>query len=233
MRKKNTNIWCVIPAAGSGSRFGGEIPKQYLPVAGVPVIYRTISRLLDVADVEGVIVGISPEDSQWDTDQFRNRNVFTTEGGESRAHTVLNGLRFLQGKQGLRGEIWALVHDAVRPCVPCSDVTRLIETCIRENAGGILCAEVVDTLKAVNAAGEVESTEDRTRFRRALTPQLFKLDDLVAALESAIGNNCIPTDESMAMELAGYSPLTVPGSGDNIKITRPIDLIIAEKILGK
>ena len=234
--KKETKIWCVVPAAGIGSRMGGAIPKQYLQLLGKTVLQTTLETLLRVHKLSGIAIGIASNDRWWaDTRNALPENadpaIMQFSGGPQRANTVLNGMLFLQENHGARGDDWVLVHDAVRPCVTEDDINTLLDCCLGKNMGGILACESTDTIKRVDNDKRVVQTERRTSLWRALTPQMFPLGLLQQALVTMADRAMEATDESMAMELMGYQPLIVPGSPGNIKITRPLDLLFANVIL--
>jgi len=222
-------IWAVLPAAGVGRRMGGPVPKQYLSLAGRPVIARTLDRLLAVPGVAGAVVALSPEDDHWDAVGYRHdKPVQRVPGGAERCDSVLSALRWLC-EQGA-GREYALVHDAVRPCVTLEEVQRLIATAA-DDQGGLLGFPVRDTLKRDDGAGHVAGTTDRDGLWHALTPQLFPVAALAQALERAAEAGLTVTDDASAMEAAGVHPRLVPGEATNIKITRPTDLALAEAIL--
>jgi 2-C-methyl-D-erythritol 4-phosphate cytidylyltransferase len=222
-------LWCIVPAAGSGARFGGGIPKQYLTLAGKPMLLRTIEALTAHPRIAGVMVAIAADDRHWH-DVAGAKPVMTTTGGKQRADSVLAGLQAVRGKA--RDDDFVLVHDAARPCVCVEDISRLIAQGI--SAGGaLLAAPVRDTLKRSGPRQRVEATEPRDGRWRALTPQMFRLGELIGALESAIADGIAITDEAMAMERAGHQPLLVEGSESNIKVTTPDDLALAEFILAR
>ena len=222
-------LWCVVPAAGRGARFGGGIPKQYLILAGKPMLLRTIEVLAAHPRIAGVMVAIAADDRHWQ-DVAGTKPVMTATGGEQRAHSVLAGLRALRGT--VADHEFVLVHDAARPCVRMDDISRLIELGVPAG-GALLAAPLRDTLKRSGAQQRVEATEPRDARWRALTPQVFRLGELIGALESAIAEGIAITDEAMAMERAGYWPLLVEGSESNIKVTTPDDLALAEFILAR
>lgn len=222
-------IWAVLPAAGVGRRMGGPLPKQYLPLAGRPVIARTLDRLLAVPGVAGAVLALSPDDDHWEAVGYRHaKPVHRVPGGAERRDSVLSALHWLcdQGS----GQDHALVHDAVRPCVTPDELQRLI-TAAADNQGGLLAFPVRDTLKRDNGAGEVARTEDREGLWHALTPQLFPVAALARALQSATEAGLAVTDDASAMEAVGVHPRLVAGEATNIKITRPADLALAEAIL--
>ncbi len=222
-------IWFVVPAAGSGRRLGGDIPKQYLALAGKRVVEHTLERLLTLAPA-GAVVAVSAGDTLWPTLAIsRHPLVRTAAGGAERADSVANALALLAGEAA--GDDWVLVHDVARPCVRVADIELLIQRLENSPVGGILAAPVSDTLKRVSATRAIEGTEDRSRLWAAMTPQMFRYGLLTRALAAALDQGSKPTDEAMAVELLGYSPLVVEGHRDNIKITRREDLAIAETIL--
>ena len=223
--------WAVVPAAGVGSRMGSVIPKQYLTLNGRTVIEHTLSRLLDHPRIAGVCVALSPDDQWWSQLEIvSDPRILTVEGGRERCHSVLNGLNRLSGIAPAVD--WVLVHDAARPCVRLSDIDTLIDQSIESGIGGLLATPVHDTVKLAMVDSQVvENTVPRERLWRAFTPQMFRVNQLGSALESAISSGHTVTDEASAMELAGYRPLLVEGAGDNIKITRPEDLALAEFFL--
>ncbi len=214
---------------------GGELPKQYLPLAGLPVLAHTLIRLGTFPGLRGIVVGLSPEDKRWPQLEAQVSHIpvplYRCEGGAERADTVLNALRHLQ-TQARAGER-VLVHDAARPCVRHEDIARLIEAVGDSEDGGILALPVSDTVKRCDADDRVTETVDRKPLWRALTPQLFPISELLQALEQAREQGVDVTDEAMAMERLGRRPRCVIGQGDNIKITYAEDLILAEFFLAQ
>jgi 2-C-methyl-D-erythritol 4-phosphate cytidylyltransferase len=224
--------WVVVPAAGVGQRMGAQIPKQYLSIAGRRVIDHTLERLLNHPRIAGIYLALSAEDKLWQECEFADDpRIVRVEGGEQRCHSVLNALRAL--KQQAVDEDWVLVHDAARPCLSRKDLDRLIDTLIDHPLGGLLGIPVRDTLKSVNADGEVEGTVTRNGLWHALTPQMFRLGILYQALENVVAKGALVTDDASAIELAGYRPLVVEGEAGNIKITRPEDLLLAADYLSR
>ncbi|MGC1509778.1 2-C-methyl-D-erythritol 4-phosphate cytidylyltransferase [Ketobacter sp.] len=221
-------IWCVVPAAGVGKRFGASKPKQYLPFHGMTVFESTLQRLLEVQEIQQVVVAISTEDAFFKKlPVARNCKVKSVIGGAERCHSVLNGLRYLSNLGS--DQDWVLVHDVARPCVRAADIQKLIEQVIQfDSVGGILGNPVRDTMKRANRVNEIVDTVDRNQLWHALTPQMFRLGALTSALTSALADDVVVTDEAQAMERVGYHPLLVEGHNDNIKITHPQDLPLAE-----
>ncbi len=222
--------WVVVPAAGSGARFGGGMPKQYVDLLGRPLIEHTLCALLAHPAVSGVLVVLSPNDPYWPGwRELNGKPVLTGMGGVERADSVLAGLRALP--PSVPADDWVLVHDAARPCVKALDLSRLFAVLKSDPIGALLAAPVRDTLKRSGDDGRVEATVPRGAMWRALTPQAFRRDSLVRALESAERAGVLVTDEAMAMERLGLKPLLVEGSEENLKITTPADLTVAESIL--
>jgi 2-C-methyl-D-erythritol 4-phosphate cytidylyltransferase len=216
-------IWAVVPAAGRGTRFGSETPKQYLQVEGQPLIAYALAALLAHQVVEGVVVAISDRDADWPGwTRFHGKPVLTCTGGATRAQSVLAALHALP--DSVRADDFVLVHDAARPNLGLDDLQQLLERGRNDPVGAILAAPVRDTLKRAGDDGGIDGTEPRQRLWRALTPQLFRRMQLVRALEDAAKAGVEVTDESMAMELQGLRPLLVEGNEDNFKVTTPADL---------
>jgi len=217
--------WAVVPAAGVGTRMQADRPKQYLPLAGKTVIEHTLTRLLQSGAFQAVAVAISLEDPYWPELKIsQHPQVVTAPGGKERADSVLSALKALEGKADEND--WVLVHDAARPCLTADDIHLQIETLKDDPVGGILALSSHDTLKHVDG-DSITATVDRKHIWRALTPQMFKYGMLRDALQQTEGNPAI-TDEASALELLGFQPKIVEGRPDNIKITRPEDLALAQ-----
>lgn len=222
--------WCVVPAAGVGKRMGVAIPKQYLPLDGKHVAEYTLSTLLRVSLFSGIVVALSEEDTYWQAcPAFASARIVRCSGGAERYHSVLNGLRALEGKA--QPNDWVLVHDIARPCVRVSDIQRLITQASDHPVGGILATPVRDTMKRASLAGEISETVDRSHLWHALTPQMFRYQMLRNAIEQGLASGRVMTDEASAIEALGFHPLLVEGSADNIKITHPQDLPLAALFL--
>lgn len=224
-------LWCVVPAAGRGTRVGGHCPKQYLPLAGRPLILHTLERLAAHPQIAGLLVVIGTTDTHWPGIEWMNgKPVRTALGGAERCDSVLAGLDALADV--VDANDFVLVHDAARPCVRLSDIDRLIAQA-SGHGGGLLGAPLRDTLKRANAEGCSEQTEPREHRWRAFTPQLFRRGALSAALRGAAQRGLKVSDESMAMERAGFAPLLVEGAEDNIKVTTAADFALAEFLLSR
>lgn len=214
--------YVLIPAAGSGSRMGSELPKQYLPLLGKPLIHHTLSVFCAHPAVEQVYVVVSADDDFWQPEL----QVETLRcGGDTRAASVLNGLLAMQAKD----DDWVLVHDAARPCVTTELLDRLFAELEGDPVGGLLAVPVADTLKRADQQGRVDHTEPRAGLWRAQTPQMFRYGLLRDSLQS-MGTDA-PTDESQAIEFMGHAPKLVTGDNHNLKVTYPEDLLMAEMIL--
>lgn len=223
-------FWAVVPAAGVGSRMGGEVPKQYLDLAGSTVIERTLQLLVEHPRIERVYVAISPADHWWQACRFADDSrVLRVDGGSERSVSVLNALERLADEADARD--WVLVHDAARPCLHSDDIDRLIAQLQYSAAGGLLACGLSDTIKREGTPGLVSETLPRERLWRALTPQMFRLQQLRSALLAAAESGVPVTDEASAMEMAGFAPRLVEGRADNIKITHPGDLALAAFLL--
>ena len=223
--------WAVIPAAGSGARMGGSIPKQYLSLAGHTVIEHVLGILEAEPHIAGITVAVAADDPYWQRYLLKPRKqpVRIASGGETRAHSVLNSLISLRDE--LKDDDWVLVHDAARPCLHPRDLSLIIQVLGTDPVGGILARPMTDTLKRVNDEQQVTGTLDRSDVWRAFTPQMFRYKLLMNALEATIRSGDIPTDEASAMERQKHEVRVVAGRSDNIKITRPDDIPLAEAIL--
>ena len=224
--------YALIPAAGSGTRFPGEKPKQYLPLAGRPMLWHAVKSLC-AAPVENVFVVLAPGDAEFsriDWSGLAGRVEPLYCGGETRRDSVYNGM--VAAMAAVDADDWVLVHDAARPCLPRRDLDDLVRATQHDRIGGILALPVAETVKraAKDEAGEqrIAASEDRSQLWLAQTPQMFRCGILMEALRNAKGT---VTDEASAVEQMGLRPRLVAGSRENIKVTFPEDLAIAEAIL--
>jgi len=222
--------FALVPAAGSGTRLGHEVPKQYLPLAGRPLLQHTLRALLDCAAIERVYVVLSPGDRHfarldWSGEDGRLVPLYC--GGASRAASVFNGLMAM--RDDVEPFDWVLVHDAARPCLDAASLARLIDEVGDDDVGGLLAVPVADTLKREDASARVRSTEPRSGLWQAQTPQMFRYALLAEALHRA--DPSAVTDESSAVEALGLSPRLVQGAATNLKVTYPSDLGLAAAIL--
>ncbi len=208
-----------------------EIPKQYLPLHGRMVIEHTLSRLLAHPRISGVMVALAADDPLWPrVGRVPGAPLYTTGGGAERCQSVRNALNALCRHAAPTD--WVMVHDAARPCLRRQDIDALIRGIPAGSCGGILALPVRDTMKRARADGRhIQQTVAREGLWHALTPQMFRLEALRQALDKALNNKILVTDEAQAMELEGEQPLLIEGHADNIKITRPQDLALAELYL--
>jgi 2-C-methyl-D-erythritol 4-phosphate cytidylyltransferase len=223
--------FALIPAAGSGTRLSGAAPKQYLPLAGKPMLWHAV-RALCVPQVAAVFVVLGANDEHFarqDWSAFEGKLNPLYCGGATRRDSVLNGL--VASANIVDPDDWMLVHDAARPCLPQADLRRLLEEGANDSIGAILALPVADTVKTVgkDEAGvqRIAATQDRSQLWLAQTPQMFRAGLLTQALGQAPG----ATDEAAAVEKLGLRPRLVLGSRQNLKVTYPEDVAIAEAIL--
>jgi 2-C-methyl-D-erythritol 4-phosphate cytidylyltransferase len=229
MATSSAGLWCVVPAAGISARVGGDVPKQYLPIGNKPMLLHTLERLATHERIAGIVVVLAARDTHWPgLEQISGKPILTAHGGDTRADSVRAGLEVLRTR--VTEDAFVLVHDAARPCIAAADISRLIERGIPAG-GALLAAPLRDTLKLSGDDDRVAATEPRERRWRALTPQMFRLGELGAALDSARAGGIAVTDEAMAMERAGNKPLLVEGAESNIKVTTPPDFALAEFLL--
>lgn len=221
----------IVPAAGVGSRMKADRPKQYLTLLGKTVLEHTIEHLLAHPQIEQVVVALSMDDPYFSTLSLaHNPRVIRVDGGKERADSVLSALNYICQHQLSE---WVLVHDAARPCVTNADITQLITTALEHPVGAILAAPVRDTMKRGDSAQQIDHTVDRTALWHALTPQMFRAAPLRSVLFEALQNQVTITDEASAFEWRGEKPALVTGRADNLKITQPEDLALAEFYLSR
>lgn len=227
MSQSASTFWAIVPAAGIGTRMGTAKPKQYLTLGDRSVLEHTLTRLALHPLISGIVVATAAEDPYWrELRRLPEKPVIQVTGGAERCHSVLQCLRYLRNSQ--QAQTWVLVHDAARPCVRLEDIDKLINACSRHEVGGLLGVPVHDTMKRCDETGVVIDTVDRHQLWHAQTPQMFRLQLLLDALERALAGNRLVTDEASAVEALGLTPLMVAASADNIKITRPEDLALAQ-----
>lgn len=227
----------LVPAAGSGSRMhalsGHAVPKQYLPLAGQPMIRHALATLCATPAIDHVFVVLAPDDSHWPAAAMAELGPKLRVlrcGGDTRAQSVANGLRAMAGELGGEIEIgddWVLVHDAARPCLSRAQLDALVGQVGEDETGGILAVPVADTLKRSGADGRIEATVPREHLWQAQTPQMFRY----GLLREALSRSRTVTDEAGAVEALGYRPLLVASDTSNLKVTYPADMALAENIL--
>ena len=225
------NYYALIPAAGFGSRMGGETPKQYLSVLGRPLIHYAVAALCRHAMISRVYVVLAPEDQLWksyDWTAFAGKLKPLYCGGAERFESVRNGLDAICDEVGF--EDWVLVHDAARPGLSGELLDRLIGEVGEDPFGGLLAVPVADTLKRADADNRVLRTESRDKLWQAQTPQMFRYSLLQRSLSLLDG--AVVTDEAQAVERMGFQAKLVAGDMTNFKVTYPQDIKLAEMILG-
>lgn len=223
-----TRFFAIVPAAGSGSRFGAEMPKQYLPLAGQTVLFHTLAVLCANPAIEKVLVILAPDDGWWpnhDWSGLGDKLETIFQGGETRADSVLAGLHALSGRA--EADDWTLVHDAARPCLSAPSLQNLLDELQGDPVGGILAVPVADTLKRDDGKGRIAATQSREGLWQAQTPQMFRYGLLLQALQQVRQ----VTDEAGAIEALGHAPRLVRGASSNLKVTYPADLELAGWIL--
>ncbi len=225
------NYWLIVPAAGTGRRFGAELPKQYLPLMDSTVMQCTLNRLSQLSMIEQIIVPIHAQDTLATQLNYQQPNkIRFVVGGAERADSVLAGLKAIADHA--QANDWVLVHDVARPCVRLSDIEKLIQSVADDTIGGILAVPVRDTIKqAAMTHSHIIATVPRQQLWQAFTPQMFRFGVLYQALIQAQQQNYLVTDEASAVEALGHHPQLILGAHDNIKITYPEDLQLAEFLL--
>ena len=226
---KTKRLWAIVPAAGIGSRMQADIPKQYLKLQGKTILQCTLERLASSLAFDKIVTALNPHDAYWPKLSLNRDNLITVEGGAERSDSVLNGLKAIADIA--TADDWVFVHDAARPCVRSADLQNMLAALEGCGHGGILAAPVKDTMKRGDANSCVDATVERENLWHALTPQVFPFAELFAAYTAASEQGCKVTDEAMAIERVGGKVKLVQGSQDNIKITRPEDLQLAELYL--
>ncbi len=228
MQNFHPRHFAIVPAAGSGSRMGAGLPKQYLPLLGRPLIHHALSVLCAAPAIDKVFVVLSVGDAEWARHDWRAlgpKLVPLFCGGPSRADSVLAGLRAIAG-EAVQSD-WVLVHDAARPCLAPWHIDKLVRELAGDEVGGLLAVPVADTLKRADGRRQVVDTVPRDSLWQAQTPQMFRYVMLRRALEGARD----VTDEASAIEAAGLRPKLIEGDATNLKVTYPLDLHLAEWIL--
>lgn len=222
--------FALLPAAGVGARMGVEHPKQYLDIAGRPMLWHAIQAFERHPAIARIYVAIAPEDGYWETYDWPGcaKLHLLRRGGATRAETVLNSLRAMAGE--VAPDDWILVHDAARPCVSRALLDRLLAEVSNDRVGGILAQPVADTLKRADAVGRIAQTVPRASMWGAQTPQMFHHALLLKALEHA-GTEV--TDEASALEALGLAPKLVESDLSNLKVTYPRDLEVAAWLLAR
>jgi len=232
----------VVPAAGVGKRMKAQCPKQYLTIEKRTILEHTVLKLLSHPLIKHVVIAISKGDEYFEDTRLNNHpEISVVNGGAERVDSVLAGLNSINSDNFP----WVMVHDAARPCISLHDISLLIEQTQQSNCGGLLAYPVRDTMKQARSVNTqpintedvqkemVEKTISREHLWHALTPQLYKTEELISAISQALEDEVTITDESSAIEYAGLGSLMVEGNSNNIKITRPDDLSLASFILSQ
>lgn len=222
------NAIALIPAAGAGKRMGGERNKQYLEVGGRPILVHTL-EVFDRCDAVSEVYLIVPEDDcafacEIIDDMRFSKNIKVIPGGKERQDSVRNGLNSIYNCDIV------MVHDGVRPFVTEEIIDRAIEETIRYGATTV-AVPAKDTIKSVDEDGIVIETLERKKLWQVQTPQTFKYEIMKEAFGRAYADGFYGTDDAALVERLGYKVKIVEGSYQNIKITTPEDMIIAEAIL--
>jgi len=223
-----SRYFAIVPAAGSGQRMGGQRPKQYIDLAGKPMLWHALAALLAVPEITSVTVVLAPDDTAWaefDWSALGPRLQTRYVGGATRAASVTNALETMHGQ--IEDDDWVLVHDAARACLQAAQVSNLIEVLRDDPVGGLLAVPVADTLKRADSAGRVADTISREALWQAQTPQMFRYGLLQRALHAQPN----VTDEAGAVEYLGLPPRLVAADATNFKVTYPQDIALAELIL--
>ena len=219
----------IIPAAGAGSRMGDVLPKQYLRLAGKPMIVHTIQVFFNHPRIASIHLALNPLDEFWRslTLEPASKLKLHYTGGESRAATVLNTLNTIGVAHGVANDDWVLVHDAARPGLTHQMLDKLLSELEHDPVGGLLALPLADTLKQSDAFNHVAKTIPRAQLWQAQTPQMFRYGLLKQALTTYNGQS---TDEAEAVEALGLQPKLVQGELRNLKVTYPQDLALLEAL---
>lgn len=225
------SFYVVIPAAGGGTRFGAKTPKQYLRVGGKTILEHTISIFLRENWVKQLVIPIALDDHFFYQLPVANHpKVVSLKGQNTRAHSVANATTFLM--EHAHENDWVLVHDAVRPCLHRNDLNNLIDTLQEDTVGGILAAQVQDTMKQGKTC--IDKTLPREYLWHALTPQMFRLKLVHTALMHCLDEGVAITDDASALEYCGHKVKLVQSLEANPKLTYPRDkdyiaMLLAQK----
>ena len=223
----------IIAAAGTGSRMQSDIPKQYLKINRQTILDITLNRFLEFKPVELVVLVVSPQDNYFKhLENCEHKKLIIIEGGETRADSVLNAMRFLLDS-GLNKDTPVMVHDAARPCITIEDLEKLSNYYQKNQVPCLLVSPVVDTLQSIDNNGCIKGVMDRDKLVRAFTPQMASFVDLKRSLKLAVEKKLTFTDEASALVSAGHLVKFVVGRSDNIKVTHSEDLPLVEFYLKK
>jgi 2-C-methyl-D-erythritol 4-phosphate cytidylyltransferase len=215
--------FCIIPAAGTGTRAGGSIPKQYWLIDGKTILEHTIQQFLAISDLAQIIVALHPSDQHFsDLPLAHHPKISTVQGGTTRVDSVRSALGKLAEHDP---KDWVFIHDAVRPNIKPHAIAQLAHDLVDDPIGGSLAIAPRDTIKEINAESRVKQTLPREHLRLIQTPQLFRL-----GLLNAVYQDCAAqihfTDDAGLVEAAGFSPRLIQGDATNLKLTYPEDCLI-------
>ncbi len=225
-----SKLIALVPAAGIGTRLGDALPKQYLDINGVPLIFHALKALAAVKRIDKIVVVLSPEDQHWRAssvifDSLGARISVAYIGGKSRGESVANGLAHIESE--MTNDDWVMVHDAARPCIRTELVEQFIDEMESDLVGGLLALPLADTIKLDDGDLRVAKTIPRDGIWRAQTPQMFRFGLLKIALRDFVE----ATDEAQAIESTGHQPKLVMGDSANLKVTYAPDLQLAGLLL--
>lgn len=228
--RKSPLVVALVPAAGKGLRMGGAVPKQFLALGGEPLVVHSLRVLQASPSIDQIILAVPQADLDYCLNDLAVRFGFSkitkvVAGGKERQDSVRHALEHVSEETEI-----VVVHDAVRPFLTQQMLAEVVEAAEREG-GAIVALPMRDTVKQVGAAHRIERTVDRQPLWLAQTPQAFRRDRLLEAHRKAHANGVHATDDAFLFEWAGYPVVVVEGSGENIKVTRPEDMIIGEAIL--
>jgi 2-C-methyl-D-erythritol 4-phosphate cytidylyltransferase len=228
---RESRLALIIPAAGSGQRLGADIPKPYLVIAGKTVLEHTLLKFRPLAELSEVVISTSPDriagTEMMAEKIFPDIPVTVVEGGAERQHSIMNALNSLTENSGL-----VAVHDAVRPFIETETISLCVDLAVQKGAA-IVAVPAKDTIKVTDSNQKILNTPDRSRLWQAQTPQIFKTALLIDAYQKAIEEGFIGTDDASLVENLGHEVFVMEGARENFKITYPLDLKLAEWILGK
>lgn len=225
-------IIALVPAAGTGTRLGDALPKQYLDIAGRPLIFHTLLALSKIARIDDITVVLSPNDNHWrnypsEWSLLGAKVTTAAVGGNSRGETIANGLKSISARLQTSDDDWIMVHDAARPCIRPELIEQFIDELINDQVGGLLALPLHDTIKFDDGNLRVEKTIPRERLWCAQTPQMFRFQLLRKALMQCPE----ATDEAQAIESLGHQPKLVMGDSANLKVTYAPDLKLVRMLL--
>ena len=227
---RQTLVVALVPAAGRGLRMGGSVPKQFLSLGGEPLVIQSLQALQAAPVVGQIVLAVPPADVEYCEREIVSRKRFTkvrkvVAGGAERQDSVRHALAHIPSDTEI-----VLIHDAVRPFVTLRMIAEVVAAARKEGAA-IIALPMRDTVKQVRTDGMIERTVDRAPLWLAQTPQAFRREWIETAHRKAHAEGVRATDDAFLVEWLGYPIAVVEGSGENIKVTRPEDLVIGEAIL--